>query len=769
MVYQFFLWVGMMAAFAAADGPALTLVNNGTSAYTIVIPDDPLPADKEAATVLQRYIARISGATLPVHSERDATKGAAIYLGRTAAAENLYDFKRLRYDGYFIATAGSALYIAGAHGKGTVYGVYEFLDKYLGCKKFSSAPAYVPKTSTLLVAEGIYDLQLPAFAFRQSYYPPSADPEYLEWHRLHQFEDLWGVWGHSYFKFVPPGDYFAAHPEYFAEVKGQRKPTQLCLSNEAVFRLTVAYLRAKMAKTPDALYWSVSPNDGGGYCTCPLCRKTDAEEGGPQGSLIRFVNRVAAQFPDKVITTLAYGYTSKAPGLTRPAPNVYIMLSSIDVLRQQPLSEVLSGAAFRANLEAWAALTAHLFLWDYTTQFTSYLSPFPDYAQLQPNLQYVRRHSIQGVFEQGSGDTYGDMAEYNSYLQAALLWDPYADVSGLTAEFCNGYYGPGAGPYISQYLNVLTHTLVESGKPLDIYGNPINEHNSFLAPEAVAQYEALMDKAAAAASPAAGIGAMSVTGIGGGSPTASPLYAARVQTARLSLDYAVLQQSRFYGLDPGGYLVSDGHGGYQVRPDWPDRVQRFVATCKRSGVTELSEGGLSPAAYAAEWQGIFAKGWEPNKALHAQVTLVYPYADDYPAKGPQTLTDGVPGYTDFSYNWLCFYGVDMVATLDLGASQSLQEVHMHFLSDPRHWIFLPSLVDVDISEDGTNYTPLGSYTYPAPQETTVPGIDDRRFPSTGAIRARYIRVSARVPGALPVWRPSDTKKPMICCDEVYVR
>lgn len=739
MMSTLWLMLGMMTGLGCSE--RLALVRSGVSTYMIVIPDEASNADRDAARVLQRYLGRMSGATLPILRESDLARGGpAIYLGRTAAARAAFDFTRVRDDGFFIATRGNALFIAGVHGRGTVYGVYDFIDRYLGCKKFDAGPAYVPASPTIGVDGGIYDLQEPAFSYRQSYYPPSTDAEYLEWHHLHRFEDLWGVWGHSYFKIIPPLTYFGTHPEYFALVDGRRRPTQLCLSNDTVFRLTVDFLRTKMARNPDALYWSVSANDDHGYCTCDRCRRADAEEGGPQGSLIRFVNRVAAQFPDKVITTLAYGYTSRAPLHTAPASNVYIMLSSIDAPRQRPLA--------MSNLAAWSRLTPHLLLWDYTTQFTNYLAPFPDYANLQPNLQYARQHSIRGVFEQGSGETYGDMDAYNSYVQAALLWNPDADVHRLTTEFCNGYYGPVAGPFIAQYVESLSEGLARSGKTLDIYGSPINEYDSFLTPEAIEALSTLLDKAEEAST--------------------APPYPTRVAAARLPLEYTVLQQSRFYGIDPHGYLEPDGQGGYRVRPNWPARVERFAAACTRAGVTELSEGGPSPEAYAAEWKTLFAKGWEPNKALRAPVTLAHPYVEDYPAKGLRTLTDGMPGFADFSYNWLCFYGVDMGATIDLGAPKTVTNVHMHFLYDPRHWIFLPREVRVEVSTDGTHYTVLGSQVYPAPEEDYTLSIDLRSFQASTPAQARYVRVTALAPPALPVWRPSATKKPMICCDEVYV-
>ncbi|HTJ13945.1 MAG TPA: DUF4838 domain-containing protein [Dinghuibacter sp.] len=737
------LFVAMGLTGFASSAQRLTLVRDGVSAYRIVLPDEPLKVDRDAAAILQRYIARISGATLPI--VQDAA-GPAIRLGRQV------DLSRVRDDGFLIATHGSDLFIAGAHGRATVYGVYDFLDRYLGCKKYDAGPAYVPHQPTIGIG-AIDDLQNPAFFYRETYYPSAFDAEFLEWHHLHQFTDLWGVWGHSFFKYVPPATYFKTHPEYFALVDGQRRATQLCLSNDTVFQLTVAALRERMARHPDALWWSIAPNDDNGYCTCDRCRRMD-----PTEALIRFVNRVAAVFPDKAFTTLAYGYTLHAPAHTAPASNVYVMLSSIDAPRQKPLSAY---APLNAAFSAWGALTSHLMLWDYTTQFTSYVAPFPDYACLQPNLQYALAHDVRGVFSQGSGETYSDMDAYNAYIQAALLWNPSADVARLTTEFCNGYYGAAAGPFIARYLAALSAAVArpsaaaspDAAPPsLDIYGNPVNER--FLSAGTIDALSTLLDKAEAASetAPAA--------------PGAAPPEAARVSAARLPLEYTVLQQSRFYGPEPHGYLEPDGQGGFKVRVNWPARVERFIQACKKAGVKEMSEGGPDPDAYAKEWASIFARGWEPTKALNAKVTLATPFVADYPAKGPRTLTDGVPGYGDFSYNWLCFYGVDMNATIDLGAVMPLTDVHMHFLYDPRHWIFLPSTVRVEISTDGTSYTPLGDRVLPPSDEDYTMSIKAIVFSANAG--ARYIRVIAANPGALPSWRPSFTKKPMICCDEIFV-
>ncbi|RFM28849.1 DUF4838 domain-containing protein [Deminuibacter soli] len=743
------LLLGVLTTNACHSLPgAITLASGGKSSMSIILPQEATKADKHAAEVLQTYLQQISGARLPVVSETNFKGSQAVYIGKCAASKNIAP--GITGEGFAVVTNASGVFIKGASGKAVVYGVYHLLDEYFGCKKYSAATAQVPKQSALTLPAGLQDVQQPAMVYRQTYYPPSNNAEYLEWHRLHQFEDLWGLWGHSFYKLVPPAEYFKSHPEYFSLVNGHRQASQLCLSNEQVYNIAVQNLKKRFADNPDALYWSVSINDDLGYCTCDQCAKTDAEEGGPQGSLIRFVNRIAKTFPGKQFTTLAYLYASHPPKQTKPAPNVYIMLSNIDAYRDKPLRQAPSAAGFRNDLKGWAALTKNIFIWDYTTQFTNYLAPFPDIDLLQNNMQYFRENNVQGVFAQGSGDTYSDMAELASYLQAKLLWNAQADATAVIRNFCDGYYGP-AGKYVYEYLQQLQQNRDAAAKPLDIYGNPVNDYNGYLSPAHIDSYSTLLDKAEAVVE------------------TDTALLN-RVRNVRLSLEYTVLQQSRFFGIDKFGYLQPDDKAGYAVRPNWPARVKRFAEQAKKAGVTELAEGGVNPDAYAAEWQTIFAKGYTPNLALHATVQLANAFAPEYPAKKEQTLVDGVTGYNDFSYNWLCFYGTDLIATLDLGKAINCKSISMHFLDDPRHWIFLPSAIRIETSADGVHFKQAGQLTNTdaVTEEHYNVSIRNNSLQLPSPVNARYIRVSAINQSVLPAWRFRANRKSMLCCDEIYV-
>ena len=746
------LYAGLLSllSLGACNGTArdIDIVANHTSAYRIVIPADASKQEQHAANVLQDYVRRVSGAQLPIVSEKDAGKDPGIYIGHTNRGDAIHP-KKLSAEGYLLTTSGNDIIVCGGSGKGVVYGVYDIITTYLHCDKLAGEPASVPTADHISIPGALNREHVQPMMYREVYYPSSHDPEYLEWHQLHQFEDLWGLWGHSYNKLVPAQTYFKTHPEYYAQVTGVRQPTQLCLSNEEVFKIAVAGLKARMAQNPDALYWSVSPNDDIGYCECDKCSAIDKQEGSPSGSLIRFVNRIAAAFPDKTFTTLAYGYTHRAPQ-TKPAKNVYIMLSDIDAYRDKPLAEEGSAATFRNDLKAWGTLTPNIFMWDYVTQFTNYLAPFPNFQTLQLNMQYLKENGVKGMFVQGSGDTYGEWAELRSYLLAHLLEDDKADVKKLTSDFLSDYYGKAA-PLLLQYLDLLQSKAQASHRKLDIYGNPINEWNSYLTPELLDQYSTLFDKAEAA-----------VEG--------NEKMTARMMRARLPLEYTVLKQARFYGIEKFGIFVKNDNGDWTVKPNLQKKISAFVANCNKAGVTELSEGGLKPDQYQAEWDDIIKQGVTNTKALGAQVSLQYPFAADYPAKGAQTLTDGNPGYTDFSYNWLCFYGTPMVATMDMGAAKAVAAIKMHFLDDPRHWIFLPPTVKVEVSADGTAYSTVATLTSPPADEHYEKTVKQFVAAISGKPRpVRFIRITAANPASLPAWRARDNKKPMIACDEIFVQ
>jgi hypothetical protein len=248
-----------------------------------------------------------------------------------------------------------------------------------------------------------------------------------------------------------------------------------------------------------------------------------------------------------------------------------------------------------------------------------------------------------------------------------------------------------------------------------------------------------------------------------------PALQGKIIRLRLAQEYTFLQQARFYGTDVHGLFDKDDSGAWQVKDGFINRIDKFVMNCKKAGVTALSEGGMTPEEYLAEWNDIISKGVRSNIALKSEVFLEYPAIPEYMEASPFVLTDGKPGYRDFSYNWLCFSDSPMIATVDLFAERNVNAVNIGFLHDPRHWYFPPESVEIYSSVDGREFTLIGqNSSVLLPENYTIEKKNFHFRNPQPAVKVRYIRVIARGQHELPDWRMHKTKKPMLACDEIWI-
>ncbi|MCX6922348.1 MAG: DUF4838 domain-containing protein [Verrucomicrobia bacterium] len=564
--------LSLLAQSAAAE---LTLAQEGASEYRIVISATASETEKRAASELQSFLKQISRAELPIIPDTEPRTTNEIILGNNRHLSGLgapIEVPALGEEGFVIRTIGSQLVIAGGPVRGTLYGVYSFLEDYLGCHWLSSTVSVSP-TKARVVVGAIDDIQVPVVGYREVYYSDAMEPRFAERNKLNGNASIiengkmtrerhrgWGTWCHTFGVHVPAKKYFKEHPEYFALVDGKRRPdTQLCLTQPEVFRLVVADLKERMSKQPETRYWSVSQNDTGGYCQCPDCQAIDAREGTPMGSLLEFINRVAAEFPDKTISTLSYQYSRRPPKTLRPASNVLIMLCSIECDRRQSIAIEPSSASFRADVEGWSKISNNVFIWDYVVQFSHLVSPFPNLRVLQPDMQFFVRHHAKGVFAQGNREVQGEFAELRAYVLAKLMWNPACNVDRVIDEFLQGYYGPAAKP-IRQYIDLMHDALEQSGAPLQIFGDPAKHRQGYLSSELLGRYNAFFDEAERLAANDRDV-------------------LLRVQAARIPLLYARLQ-----------LRIGDADTRHKD-------AQRLFSTAERVGLQMFNEWNLSTDRY----------------------------------------------------------------------------------------------------------------------------------------------------------------------------
>ncbi|MBN2507268.1 MAG: DUF4838 domain-containing protein [Verrucomicrobia bacterium] len=493
----------LMLGFVVLAGPLvagdLTLATRGQpAACTIVRPAGASPSQVHAAEELQHFVQQMTGVKLPVLTDDSPLPESAILLGNTRHTARVLgspaDVKTLGDDGFRLRCDPPHLVILGGPVRGTLYGVYELLEQFGGCRWYATWHSVIPKLDVWRIPT-VDQTQRPAFAMREPYWYDMFDGDLAARNKANgnsmRLGDKHGgnirfgagLFVHTFNTLCPPGEFFATHPEYFSEVSGKRVKdySQLCLTHPDVLKIVTERLLERIRKDPGAKLFSVSQNDWHNYCTCPACKAIDDREESHAGTLITFVNRVAEavekEFPDVWIETLAYQYTRKPPQTVRPRRNVVPRLCTIECDFSQPLdrSAFDQNRKFVADIRGWSAMTDKLYIWDYTTDFRNYIAPFPNVLVLQGNVKFFRDHHVVGLFEQGAYQgRHADFAELKAWLLARWLWNPDLPAEPLLADFFNGYYG-AAAPLVRQYFDEL-HTFHNdpAAKPLRIFDDVKN-------------------------------------------------------------------------------------------------------------------------------------------------------------------------------------------------------------------------------------------------------------------------------------------------------
>ena len=577
------LLIALITLPLAAREQPIILVDGGRSTYSICISSEASPSERRAAEELQRFLEEISGAQLPIVTDAAAVSGDVVLVGKSDALDRLglnIPFEDLGPEGFALRTAGRHLVIAGGRLRGTMYGVYAFLEK-LGCRWFAPDASRIPKMSRVTVAS-LDETQKPAFEYREPYFTEAWDKDWAARNKTNgaftRLDESTGgkvqyyPFVHSFYEMIPPSQYFREHPEYFSLIDGQRRTErgQLCLTNPDVLRVGVASVLRWIASHPEATIYSVSQNDWTGWCECDRCRRVEEEEGGVHsGPLLRYVNALAAEIekkhPDKLIDTLAYWYTEAPPSQVRPRRNVRIRLCPIGACDAHAYEQCDRNAYFMRNLKAWSQVTNQLYIWHYNTNFSHYLLPFPDFDELAADIPMYRRYGVVGLFLEGAYPPGGgaENAELRSYVMARLLWDTNANVDQAIEEFMQGYYGRAAKK-MRAYFDLL-HRQVRFkpnglGHHLWIYQQP---GAPYLDRDFLRKARGLVGEAIR---------------IAGDDATRQ-----HVRKAELSLEYVELSQAKQFHINQALYGPSD-------LAALKARFETFVKDARSFGIQSLHEG-----------------------------------------------------------------------------------------------------------------------------------------------------------------------------------
>ena len=463
--------------------------------WTIVLDEQAIPSEQFAAEEFQSLLQQIAGAKLPIKSHAPAA-AKNIFIGAGGVMQTSavgFNVDGLGDEGLRIRIQSDNIAIAGGRPRGTLYGVYEFMERFLGVRFLTRDHTYIPVKSSWKLSSADFTY-IPPFSFRWPYYKENQDyPLHAARLRINTTpnDERYGgttqqhLISHSLMRYLPAEKYGKEHPEYFALVDGERKiemwggGPEPCVTNPDVIEIVAEGVIRDLNAYPNLRNISVSQNDNDAYCHCENCEAINQREGTPMGSHLAFVNAVAERVekvhPDVKIGTLAYWYTRKPPKTIKPRKNVQIQLCSIECSTLYPLDDpnTILNPEFCEDMDAWGRICDDIWIWNYNTNFHYYDLPFPNLRVISPNIQYFLKNNVKGVFMQcnGNGNS-GEMCDLRNYVIAHCLWNPSLNSWDLVDEFCRLHYKKAAQP-ILDYLTFLHDNAESTGREPGCFPSPI--------------------------------------------------------------------------------------------------------------------------------------------------------------------------------------------------------------------------------------------------------------------------------------------------------
>lgn len=481
LIILLILSTALALSAAAAD---ITLVDNGKSAYEIVLADGATRPAKLAASELQSFIERSTGVKLPIVTVASPDKPHLFVGPNSASAAAGVKPDDLKPEGFHLKVVGQDVHLVGRDTEGdpttigpnypvqtgTLTAVYDFLERFLGVvfAWHDDLGTVVPRHDRVVIpATDI--TQNPDWSYRALSYSPEKATYELFGRRLRLGVAYTVSHGHNWFRILEVEKYAAEHPEYFALVNGERQAKhylgyhggQACTSNPEVIEIFAQAAIDYFKQYPDRDMFSMSPNDGGGFCECDNCRALDGgefTEANPNipvmtDRMIHFYNaiaeKVAKVYPDKKLGAYVYSYYKRPPVREKTIhPMLYLVQATNSAFGQgQGWADEHEGE------KKWVAMTKHF------DKYDIYYLGGPALHMMAPLTGHAidRLKAEQAIGMHGGylyiGQAYEQIGAAH-YVMARLMWDGKADARKLEKQYYDALYGPASAD-VKQYYDLL--------------------------------------------------------------------------------------------------------------------------------------------------------------------------------------------------------------------------------------------------------------------------------------------------------------------------
>ncbi len=522
--------VCLLAALAASFSLCgeIVLAKDGKSDYRIVPPETLNKLDAPALEDLAKYLKQITGADFTGKEAKHA-----IYVGKSAPS----DKTPLQPHERRVRSENGDIYIYGEGAFGSAFAVYDFLDKFFGCRWYTvrgreRIPANPNPCFEILEYAHVPSFSPPNFYGGTWFIPRGMLVDYARRNRIFVPGSNWRTrlgpgYGHVPCQLIPPGrayhfvfkpykyytneEWFETHPEYFSmNASGKRVPyLQLCYSNPEVRKLFDAKIEEIIAKEYKGgaanIRCDLNDNngvDGKTICCCPECMKLVEKYNSPGGPYWDYVfdlcRRFKVKYPEITFGTSAYLPTETPPrldGMKMPdnltvgfAPLNKNFLKSYDHPTNQWVYDLI---------KAWGKVCPNIGVQLYPAVYpraTTILPLVANLRQLVRNVRICHKLNIRRVYGE-QGYIWGNVNAFNElrqYLLARITDDVNIDETAVVEEFMRDIYGKAA-PLMIAYWKELEEYEVKEEVGLTWFGLNYGTF-SYLTGENLARWSRDFDK-----------------------------------------------------------------------------------------------------------------------------------------------------------------------------------------------------------------------------------------------------------------------------------
>ncbi|TMV51636.1 DUF4838 domain-containing protein [Paenibacillus mesophilus] len=454
-----------MLVFSASNGEALSsvplhIVKFGEANAVVLVAPGADSGTVAAAGTLTDYVYKSTGARLPVMTEAclSASQSGYVrifvgYIGTGGDPNASSELTGMNGDGFVIRPYGQTVAIVGPTPTGTEFGVYDFLERYVGVRWLLPGPdgEDVPVRKHIAIPQNAIREE-PAAISRQFF--GLWTPEREKWARFNRMHETIAFHHNMNVLFDPKK--FADHPEYYPGGKVPTHPFdwQPCFSNPATVTAAVYRINQYFDANPDKMYYSLGINDSKNFCEANPAHTNYPNKLNSIGKLdmsdiyYGWVNQVAAGVlqtkPDKYFGLLAYGSVYDPPSFALNSHVIPYVTDDRMAWADPDLSA--SGSAATAT---WAAKADKIGWYDYLYG-TPYALPRVYPHLMKDNYVAGNSHHVVGH----AAELYPNFGEGpKAWLAAKLQWNPNQNVDVLLDDWYTHAVGAAAAPYLKQYFD----------------------------------------------------------------------------------------------------------------------------------------------------------------------------------------------------------------------------------------------------------------------------------------------------------------------------